>query len=139
MTRPIHYRDRLAEAFAGELDPWQRSSQLFDFDPAFVTHIQKYLKERKLPAEVVDAKAWINKSQFQPERYDLCTLQWQAFVAERDKANTPPPATPQPAPAAPTGEVPEEFRKQDGETDSEYRARMARFVAEKLRKVGGSR
>lgn len=70
---------------AGRLEPWQSSGKLFDFEAGFVKHIQRYLTERKLPADATDAKAWINKGFFNLERFELVQLQWSAYDDKRNK------------------------------------------------------
>jgi hypothetical protein len=76
----MRYYDPLAAQFANRpLDPWQLSKKNFDFDLGFVAWIRKYLDVRKLPHDVVSAKAWINKSKFDGERYELCELQWDTY------------------------------------------------------------
>ncbi|WP_019500928.1 hypothetical protein [Pseudanabaena sp. PCC 6802] len=67
------------------LQPWQVSAKLFDFDPDFVRWICRYLEERKQPHGVTDAKAWINKGFFVLERFELVTLQWEAYGAKREE------------------------------------------------------
>ena len=125
--------------------------------------IQKYLKDRSQPSDVVSAKGWINKTKFTLERYELCELQWEAYQ-ESLKQPAPQP-TPQPAvvnrpvvvPAGgsrvvndapvvsdsqPTVIEPEpvpidpETVRLEGETDQQYRGRMIRMMREKMQKIG---
>ena len=156
------YFDPMAARFAQQqqpLAPWQMSAKLFDFDEGFVKWIQKYLEKRTQPFDVVSAKAWINKSKFQLERYELCELQWAAY----QESLQPPAPSPAPKPEQPTlkpkpvsGPVgvvgggvaasaeperdlvpvdPDTVRLQD-ETDQEYRLRMVRQMREKMTKIG---
>ncbi|WP_019500856.1 hypothetical protein [Pseudanabaena sp. PCC 6802] len=83
--------DPMAARFrsGASLQPWQVSARLFDFDPDFVRWICRYLEVRKQPHGVTDAKAWINKGFFALERFELVTLQWEAYEAKRkDKLGT---------------------------------------------------
>ena len=151
------FYDPLAAQFANRpLDPWQVSKKNFDFDSGFVGWIRKYLETRKQPCDVVSAKAWINKSKFDGERYELCELQWEAYQDQLQFAESKPKlraldgdrelhsdhdgATESDAigavdaPVEP--EIPDKFKRIDGESAEEYRARMARIVSESIKKVG---
>ena len=162
------FYDPLAAQFANRpLDAWQVSKKNFDFEMGFVAWIRKYLETRKLPCDVVSAKAWINKSKFDGERYELCELQWEAYqeslkVAERpslkpvvlnsglsggvgdgagesgvDGADDAVGTSPSPSlEGGGQEDLPDRFRKLEGESGDEYRARMARIVSESIKKVG---
>lgn len=154
---PIH--DPFAARFAKDrpLDPWQVSPKKFDFDMQFVRWIQKYLDRLECLHDVVSAKAWINKSKFEEERHDLCQLQWEAYqeslvaaesrsklraldggrnlpdsdLVGADKSSADPVNN-----ASVEPELPDQFRRLDGESAQDYRARMARIVSESIKKVG---
>ena len=149
------FYDPLAARFAQRpLDAWQVSKKNFDFDMGFVAWIRKYLETRKLPCDVVSAKAWINKSKFDGERYELCELQWEAYqesIASKpvlkavvadpllsggvgDLANQSAVDCDDDAIAEP--ELPDEFARLEGESGSEYAARMMRLSREKIKKIG---
>ncbi len=151
------FYDPLAARFANRaLDAWQISKKNFDFDSGFVAWIQKYLETRKLPHDVASSKAWINKSKFDGERYELCELQWEAYQ-ESLKAPERPALKPVVFDSGVSGgdlhgagrfdfdraenasivpDLPDRFKRLDGETGDEYRARMARIVSESIKKVG---
>jgi len=82
-------RDPVRDHYEGRLEPWQKSNRRFDFDPGFVRHIVRYLRDRELPHETVDAMAWINKARFDEERNDLCHLQWMQYQIDQEPRERP--------------------------------------------------
>jgi len=147
--------DPLAARFLNTpLAPWQESSKLFHFDDGFVAYIRKYLEARKLVSDVVSAKAWINKAKFgDGERYELCTLQWQTY--QESIASKPVLKAVAGDIGSPDGvngdcgesdvdravadvepDLPDRFKKLEGETPEAYRRRMFVSIQENIKKVG---
>jgi hypothetical protein len=157
-------RDPLAAKFEKTLDPWQRSARKFDFEPEFVKWIQKYLEKLECISELVMAKSWINGANFNEKRHDDCTLQWEAFqesIASRPalkavvanpselcgvgdsahesvdhRADHASVTSPSPSLEGGGQDLPDQFKRLDGESAQDYRARMARIVSESIKKVG---
>lgn len=156
-------RDPLAEKFGNAtLAPWKKSATKFDFDEGFVKWIQKYLEKLKLPCTLIDALAWINKADFRSdsgERNDRCTLQWQGYQ-ESLKAPERPSLKPVVSDSGVSGgdlhgasqsdldrvdnapiepELPDEFKRLEGETDRELQARRLRVLRAKVSGMVGKK
>lgn len=152
-------RDPLAEKFSATLAPWKKSGKKFDFDEGFVKWIQKYLEKLKLPCTLIDAKAWINKADFRSdsgERNDRCTLQWEGYQeslvaaeskpklraldggrvvpdSDLDGANQSSADRAVDAPIEP--EIPDEFKRLEGESLAAYNKRVGEIARQKMAKM----
>jgi hypothetical protein len=155
------FYDPLAARFDNRpLDAWQLSKKNFDFDLGFVAWIRRYLETRKLPHDVLSAKAWINKSKFNGERYELCELQWEAYREELQFTESKPvlrvvggdcdvpsgggdganqSGVDCAVDAVMRSPLPPDMEEIEGESDADRAVRCRKYVQEKLKKMTGSK
>ncbi len=94
MNRYPSSAERCERQFGG-LEPWQCSSKLFDFDPAFVQFVQKHLQTvlKQDVVEVYRAKQYINGGKYDFKRLDDLHLLWETY---QDSLKAASVAAPQP-------------------------------------------